>query len=753
LPARDGARKVDDMRTRPFPWSLAVAGLAALSCGDDDTSPITTAVDAASETDAVRRPDAARAPDAAGPPDATPPPGPPPPGLEALCGPRAAEVEARLDALLPTLTLEQKVALMHGSTLLAADGIWPLPGLPEADVPGLRMVDGPRGVNHRLEGLGATAFPVGVARGATWDPALERRVGEAMATEARAVGAGVLLAPTVNVLRHPRWGRAQESYGEDPHHLGALGVAFVEGVQSRKVVACAKHFAANSIENTRFEVDVQVEERALHEVYTPHFRRLVDAGVGAVMSAYNKVNGAYCAENGPLLDTLLKQSWGFTGFVVSDWIFGTHSTVGSALAGLDIEMPLNKVYGAPLVQAVRAGEVDEGVIDAAVRRIVRVQWCFEHDTAPPEADGVGLESEAHRALAREAARRGLVLLKNEGAALPVDPATALRVAVLGRVADVENIGDAGSSNVRPREVVTALEGLREALPGATLTHVVGVAPTPEELDAIAAADVVFVFTGNLAADEGEALIAAGDRSSLQVPAEERALIEQVGALHPRVVVVLEGGGAFEMPWLGAVEAVVMAWYPGAEGGRALAEVLLGRAEPTGRLPVTFPAREVDLPPFDNVALTVQYDLWHGYRHLGRQGIAAIFPFGHGLAYTTFEYGDARVEPSTATAGDSVLVHVAVRNTGARVGTETVQLYVTPPETSVDRGVRTLRGFVQLEVAPGAEAQGVISLSVADLATWDPERDVWHLEPGDYRLSIARNAEDDGRTLTLSVSAR
>jgi beta-glucosidase len=694
--------------------------------------------------------DAASTRDAAPTPDAAPPP--PPRGLSALCGPRGAEVEARLDALLPTLTLEQKVALMHGSTLLAADGLWPLPGLPEAGIPGLRMVDGPRGVNHRLEGLGATAFPVGVARGASWDPGLERQVGEAMAVEARAAGAGVLLAPTVNVLRHPRWGRAQETYGEDPHHLGALGVAFVEGVQSRKVVACAKHFAANSIENTRFEVDVQVAPRALHEVYTPHFRRLVEAGVGAVMSAYNKVDGAYCAESGPLLDTLLKQRWGFAGFVVSDWIFGTHNTVASALAGLDVEMPLNKVYGAPLLEAVRAGEVDEAVVDAAVRRIVRVQWCFDLDSAPPEADGVGLESDEHRALARASARRGLVLLKNERGALPVDPATTLRVAVLGRVADVENLGDAGSSAVRPREVVTALEGLREALPGAAVTLVVGATPTIAELDTIAAADVVVVFTGNVGADEGEGLIAAGDRTSLSLPAEEAALIEQVGALHHRVVVVLEGGGAFEMPWLGAVEAVMMAWYPGVEGGRALADVLLGRAEPTGRLPVSFPVREADLPPFDNVSLSVEYDLWHGYRHLARQGTAALFPFGHGLAYTTFEHGEARLEPNTATGADTVQVHVSVRNTGARPGTETVQVYVTPPETSLDRGVRTLRGFVQLEVAAGAVAEGVVSLPVADLATWDPERGAWRLEPGDYAVYVARHAEDDGRRLTLTVSA-
>ncbi len=739
-------------RTRRMATTMVVA-CAALGACADDAAPRDLSTDADAQADLDVAPDAAE-PDAGdadavdAPIDAAPDAESLTPGalgLARFCDDRGAEVDARIDDLLANLTLAQKVGLMHGDVTRAANNLWMHPGVPELGIPDLVMVDGPRGVNHRIEGLGATAFPVGAMRGATWNVDLERRVGEAMAREARAVGAGVLLAPTVNILRHPRWGRAQETYGEDPFHMGELGAAFVEGVQSRDVVACAKHFAANSIEDTRFEVDVQVDERALREVYLPHFRRLVEAGVGSVMSAYNSVNGAFCGENEPLLRDILKNEWGFAGFVVSDWIFGTHSTAPSALAGLDVEMPGEQYYGPALVRAVEAGDVPELLIDDAVRRILRVRFCFEHDTRPPENDRVGLESAAARELAREVARRGIVLLRNEDSALPLGD-DVLRVVVAGRVADLENIGDEGSSAVRPRDVVTALEGIRAALPGARVDHIAGTTLDGSGEALVDAADAVIVVTGNVAADEGESFIAAGDRDSLALPSDENALIEALAARSARVVVVLEGGSAIEMPWVADVEAVLMAWYPGVEGGTAIGEVLAGTIAPMGRLPVSFPRAEADLPPFDNVSLQVTYDRWHGYQHLERAGTAPLFAFGHGLTYTSFAYETVEARPSADDG--NWLVDVTLRNAGDRAGVETVQIYATRPAESPDAPERELVGFAQVPLEPGATETVTVTIARDSLGRWGGAGMV--VDPGVWTLRAAPNAVEDGVATTIEV---
>jgi beta-glucosidase len=388
-----------------------------------------------------------------------------------------------------------------------------------------RMVDGPRGVRAGI----ATTFPVAMARGASWDPALEAEVGEAIALEARARGANVLLAPAINLLRHPAWGRAQETYGEDPEHVGRMGAAFIAGAQ-RHLVASAKHFALNSIENSRFEVDVRVDAQSLREVYLPHFERAVrDAHVGSVMSAYNRVNGTYCAENRALLRDTLKGEWSFRGFVESDWILGTRSTAASLEAGLDIEMPQASFYGPALLEAVRAGSVPEALVDDAVRRILRVKLAFGFDRMRDVSSDV-IESAHHTGLALRSAQRSMVLLKNEGSMLPLVAKQVRSLALVGSLSDAHGTGDHGSSAVTSSYVVTAKDGLCDALGASRVVHVPYDVLDGAAERAVKAADVAVVVVGLTYLEEGENIPfveGGGDRRSLRLPFVHEALIRRV----------------------------------------------------------------------------------------------------------------------------------------------------------------------------------------------------------------------------------
>lgn len=667
----------------------------------------------------------------------------------AYCPRDGAAVEARITALLAELTPAEKIALLSGSASAVIDGVWEASVNTRLGIPGLHMLDGPRGLSA-FSGKRGTAFPVASMRGASWDPALERRVGAAMARELRSAGADVLLAPTINILRHPRWGRAQETYGEDVHHLGTMGVAFIEGVQSEGVLASVKHYAANSIENTRHEVDVVIDERTLREIYLPHFRRAVeDARVASVMSAYNQVNGAYCDLSRHLLTDILRDEWQFAGFVESDWIWGTHGSVESLRAGLDIEMPAADQFRR-LRRALAEGDVTEAEIDSSVRRVLRAQFCYGLDEREREDVPSVRESTEHLALALEVARRGVVLLENrvaDGAptdappVLPLDRASISRLVVLGRAADVENIGDEGSSRVSPTDVVTALEGLRmRAGAELTVTHVTTL--DDEARAAVAEADAVIVVTGLLAADEGEGDIGAGDRSTLALDPSEVALIREVTAVSPRVIVVLEGGAAITVSdWADEVEALLFAFYPGQRGGLAIADVLFGDVNPSGRLPFSVPNAEADLPPFDNVSATVIYDYWHGYRHLQREGVAPRYPFGHGLSYARFAYSGLSLSASRIGPEDDLIVRVDVTNVGDVRGIETVQAYVRAPGSRVERAPRDLRAFAQVELGPGETQTVALAIDARDLAFYDVEAGAFVVEHTSYEVEVGASAED------------
>lgn len=606
-------------------------------------------------------------------------------------------------------------------------------------IPPLRFTDGPRGValDH------STCFPVSIARGATWDVELEERVAEAMAVEARSQGADFFGGVCINLLRHPGWGRAQETFGEDPYLLGEMGAAMVRGAQ-KHLMACVKHFACNSIEESRFYVDVRVDERTLREVYLPHFRRCVEEEAAAVMSAYNRVNGEYCAHNAHLLRDILKGEWGFQGLVMSDFLLGTRDTVKAAWGGLDVEMPHAIFFGRRLVRAVRRGEIPESLVDEAVIRILRQKARF----ANAGTGGYGPRRVAcpeHVELALEVARKGIVLLKNAGGFLPLDPKKNRRLAVVGRMADLPNIGDRGSSQVRPPSVVTVLQGLRELVgEDVELLYRDG-SDIRAAKEAAHSADACVVVVGLSARDEGEAMPGpvklGGDREDLSLRPRDVHLLETVANANPRCVVVLQGGSAvLTAGWREMVPAILMAWYPGMEGGRAVAEVIFGMVNPGGKLPVTFPESNDQLPPFDKKARSVEYGYYHGYRLFDKMGMRPAFPFGFGLSYTTYEYRDLRLGAAEIPADGELTVEAEVANIGRLAGEEVVQLYVGYPASAVDRPVKELKGFYRVRLEPGESKRVSFTLRAPDLAYFDISLGRWVVERTEYEVCVGPSSD-------------
>jgi beta-glucosidase len=652
--------------------------------------------------------------------------------------------------LVAQLDLDEKLGCLDGDTPFWPGTVdlgnggyyehaWPAAKVERLGIPGLDFADGPRGCV-----VGAsTAFPVSMARGASFDPDLERRIGSAIGEELRASGATYTGAVCMNLLRHPAWGRAQETYGEDPHHVGEMAAALTQGLQQH-VMACMKHFAVNSMENARFQVDVVASERALHEVYLPHFKRVAQAGVASVMSSYNSLNGQWCGENADLLTQTLREDWGWDGFVITDFVFGLRDPVKSVTAGCNVEMPFRQQRAVALANAVAAGELSERQIDARVTETLATFLRFAHVyEGRPERGRVACAE--HRALARDAATASMVLLRNESSLLPLAAESLRKLAVVGRLAAVPNLGDGGSSNVLQPDVVTPLAGLQSALPGCEVVHSdtgAGVADS---------ADLAVVVVGYTAEDEGEYIHPdtsaklvglfpppdhpltgfpenyqsptpaaqadggdaeakrfsfGGDRSSLRLSDADEALIRAVAARNQRVVVAVMAGSAVVMPWLSEVPAALMLWYPGMEGGHALADVLLGRAEPGGRLPFAVPTDESQLVDFDPDATRQEYGLLHGQWWLDANGTAPHLPFGHGLGYTHFELGHATA------ADDHVLVEV--RNTGARAGKTVVQVYGSVPDSQHERPARRLVGFCSAQLAAGETTSLRIPVDLACL---------------------------------------
>ncbi len=656
---------------------------------------------------------------------------------------RALPVEARVSDLLSRMTLEQKIGQMHGVSLADLKDQGATPDDEPLGIPGFHMIDGMRGVSITIGT--ATTFPVGSARGATFDPDLEAQVGEAIGAEARAKGQNVLLAPTVNLLRHPRWGRAQETYGEDPVHMGAMAAGFIRGVQQH-VIADAKHFALNSIEDTRMRVNVTVDERTLREVYLPHFKRSVDAGVGSIMCAYDKVNGVYSCQNDHLLHDILKGEWGFDGFVLSDWIFATRSTAASAVAGLDIEMPFAHFYAQPLVDAVNGGTVPIDAIDDAVRRILRAKFRFGiFDGKPPLDPATVVESPAHTALALAVERKAIVLLQNNPAALPLVRQSTRRIAVVGALADSVNLGDSGSSDARSSYAITPLAGIQKHAGTVEVVNLSRNTLTAGDLEQIGAADATVVVVGLTAADEGEGQQTTpgiGDRKTLDLSADQQQLILDVAARNPRTIVVLEGSSAIIVEgFADHVAAILMAWYPGMEGGTAIAEVLFGDVNPSGKLDVTVPRTAEQLPPFVNDKNEVEYDYYHGYRYVDKNGLDPRYPFGFGLSYTSFVFRNLKLAAGSIAPNGQVRASVDVQNTGTVKGDEVLQLYVGYDGSRVDRPVRELKAFQRVSLAPGETKTVSLAFPASDLAFWDVTTSAFVVESIDYVVECGASSRD------------
>ena len=716
--------------------------------------------------------------------------------------------------LLSRLSLEEKISLVSGGTPFWAGMLdlalndashrhsWPAGVLPRLGLAGLRFVDGPRGVV--LAG-GATTFPVPMARGASWNPELEERIGVAISREARTFGANWVAGVCINLLRHPGWGRAQETYGEDPLHVGLMGAAMTRGLE-RHGIACVKHYALNSIDSSRFLVDVQVSERTLQELYLPHFQACVTAGAGSVMSAYNRVNGQWCSEHHHLIQEVLKRRWGFQGLVVSDFIFGVRNGMAALRAGLDLEMPFRMVLHGCLPDAMAARQLPLSRLDDAVLRQLRLQLRIP----PGEFPSSWRRCQAHLELAREAARQSIVLLRNEPMAngqraLPF--ADEPTIAVVGKLATECNLGDRGSSDTRPPTgaVVTPLAGLRAARPDLQIGYCDG--RSPQAAAALAArCQAAVVVVGLDWQLEGEHIhpgdiapvlrfipppewmehwlgrrrllrlwqpvadaiawltsratprvrgdFAAGDRSDLSLPPDQVNLIKAVAAVNTRTVVVLMGGGAILChDWQHLVSGLLLLWYPGEQGGHALADVLFGHVSPGGRLPFSMPSSSKGLPTFEPRAKQVSYDLWHGYRLLLQRGLQAQFPFGFGLSYTRFERSLRAARLISDGAGDRCIrLDLMLRNSGAMAGSAVVQVYLEPPAGGLERAKRSLVGFQRAELLAGEEREISLNIPLQRLACFNPQRDRFMVEAGPHRLVVADHVDDPGDASDLQLNA-
>jgi len=628
----------------------------------------------------------------------------------------------------------------------------------------------------------STAFPVAIARGAAFDLDLEYAVGEAIGDEMQAAKQTVLLAPCMNLLRHPLWGRAQESYGEDPFHLGRLGSAMTVGVQQH-IAANAKHFMAYDIEFGRDFNNMTLDEQTLREVYARHFRMVIqDGGVASVMAAYNMVNGEKATVNRHLLTDVLRDDFGFRGFVLSDWwaMFpetnvGTDAStlkgyaIAGVRAGLDVELPwsLNYGYLESLVNS-KAG-LTQADVDISAGRVLEQKFRFNLQNLTG-AVGLGTpvttyknsaigNQQAHIDLARRAALESMVLLKNQQQTLPI-PATVRKVAVLGATVPVTskndgkltpaklnlatepNTGDMGSSRVfhDPALGVGPFDGIRNSAPDG-VTVVTG--PTT----AFATdADFIVVVAGLAAGDEGEEYTLAGDRESLALDAKnvtnpnlQNDLIRAAAAMGKPMVVVLEGGSAIDMPWLSDVPAVVMAWYPGMVGGDALGQLLWGAASFSGKLPFTWPKRLGDLPQFKGNNGTTAADYYVGYRYYDKYQIEPLYPFGHGLSYTSFEYRSIELPCGYVKTDSAFPVKVTLANTGSVDADETVMVFVSYPGTHARRPAKELKGFARVSAKAGQTVTATIYVRAADLDYWSADANSWMIEADTLKVQAGPDA--------------
>jgi beta-glucosidase len=707
---------------------------------------------------------------------------------------KALPVEARIDDLISRLTLDEKIGLVH------ANGLFRSGGVERLGIPYLWTDDGPQGVREEVGVTSwtpagqtddfATALPPGLTVAATWNTELAQACGKVIGEEACARGKNVLLGPGMNIIRTPLCGRNYDYYGEDPWLSSRIAVGYVRGLQAEQTVSCVKHFALNNQEKDRGTINVDVDERTLREIYLPAFEASIrEAGAWAIMAAYNKFRGDYCAQNDYLLNGILKREWGFQGAVISDW-GATHDTRTAVLNGLDLEMGSRGAFAEyhlarEFREGVQNGTYPLSALDDKVRRNLRM--LFASGAVDGRKAG-SINTAAHLGTARRIAEESMVLLKNDGALLPIDATKIRSIAVIGENAVRKFAAGGNSAGVKAFRETTALEGIveragaamnivysegyRQPVPRhASKEDLAGVktselsAASPEESRELAdravlaakSCDVAVVVAGLShqahADDEGT------DRYDLSLPAHQAELITRVIEANPRTIVVLIDGSPIDMsPWLAKTPSVLQAWYGGSEAGHALAAVLFGDVNPSGKLPCTFPKALADTPAvqggpraYPGVDGVVHYDegLLVGYRWYDAKKIEPLFPFGFGLSYTTFTYSNLRV---SSTGPAAALVECDITNSGPRAGAEVAQLYLQPAHSVVVRPEKELKGFAKVSLAPGETKTVRIGLNARSFAYYSVEKHSWVVDAGDFGILVGSSSRDIRLHTPYSIAA-
>lgn len=652
-----------------------------------------------------------------------------------------------LQNLISKMTLEEKASLCSGLDF------WKTQPIERLGIPSIMLTDGPHGLRKQViesdqigltDSVPATCFPTASALAATWNRDLVREVGVALGEECRQEKVGVILGPGANIKRTPLCGRNFEYFSEDPYLSGEIAASHIQGVQSQGIGTSLKHYAANNQEYRRMTIDAVIDSRALHEIYLAGFEIAVrTAQPWTVMGAYNRLNGTYCCENPYILREQLKEKWGHTGLVVTDW-GAMNERVRALKAGLELEMPgTTGDNDALIVEAVHSGELDEAVLDQAVERIL--EMVFKAEVAL--AEDFSYDVDAHHALARRTASEGAVLLKNAGPVLPLEKNT--RVALLGSFAKYPRYQGAGSSQIIPSRLDNLYDEMVKLAGAEHITYAAGYplkGMAPDEdlikaaVDAAQEADVVVINIGLPDAFEVEGV----DRTHLRLPESHNRLVEAVAAVHARVVVVLSNGAPVEMPWVEDVQAILEGYLGGQAGAGAVADILYGEVNPSGKLAETFPLHLEDTPSypyFPGGPKTVEYreSLYVGYRFFDTVGKPVLFPFGHGLSYTAFAYENLRLSASAIKDDEPLTVEVTVRNAGSRAGKEVVQLYVSPVAPTAFRPKMELKGFAKVHLQPGEAKQVNLTLDSRAFAHFSTASNGWQVESGAYRILVGSSA--------------
>ena len=691
-------------------------------------------------------------------------------------------VNVKIDSIIVLLTLEEKIAMCHAQSKFSS------PGVPRLGIPELWMSDGPHGIRAEINWDNwdyanwsndyITAFPALTCLAATFNPDLSKQYGVSLGEEARYRKKDVLLGPGVNIYRTPLNGRNFEYMGEDPFLASTMVVPYIHGIQRSGVAACVKHYALNNQEHWRGHINVEVSDRALNEIYLPAFKAaVIDGKAWSLMGAYNKFRGEHCSHNQVLLNDILKNTWDFDGVVISDW-GGTHNTMQSIYNGLDIEMGTpsdnnlskrfaynNNFLAHPFLEKIVAGKVDERILNDKVRRILRLIYRTSLNKNRPFGS---INNKAHLNTAYKVATEGIVLLQNTNDFLPIDASKKITIAVIGENATKQMTIGGGSSELKAAIEISPLDGLRKQFKNATIIHSLGYTSKvdkekgnkdlkKEALSVAEKADVVLFFGGlnknNSQDSEG------ADRQQYSLPYSQDDLIEEITKVNKNIAVVLISGNAVSMPWRSKVKSIMQSWYLGSEAGHALASVLSGDVNPSGKLPFSFPKKLSDNAahfygelsyPGDGITQYYKEDILVGYRWHDTKKIIPQFAFGHGLSYTSFKLSDVITDKKSYTSSDTIKVSCVVTNIGNVTGAEVVQVYLGKVNSKVKRAIKELKGFKKIDILKGDSKKVDISIEVNKLAFYDETISNWNIEKGDYIIYIGNASDNILKEIIITV---